>query len=120
MAIWEDISKNVKTAASAAVSKTEELGNIAKLKLAVSKSKSKLEKCYAKIGRLYYDFHKNGRDTSDELAALLSEADSIRADVKKLTDKLADLQKSAPCPQCAYRVPAEFGFCPKCGAKIEK
>ena len=120
MAIWEDISKNVKNAASAAVSKTEELTGIAKLKLAVSKSKSQLEKCYAKIGRLYYDFHKNGRDTSDELAALLSEADSIRADVKRLSEKLAELQKAAPCQNCNYRVPAEFGFCPKCGAKIER
>ena len=120
MAIWEDISKNVKGAASVAVSKTEELTNIAKLKLSVAKSKNKLEKCYAKIGKLYYDFHKNGRDTSDELAALLTEADSIRADVKLLNEKLAELQKSAPCPQCAYRVPAEFGFCPKCGAKITR
>ena len=77
MAIWEDISKNVKGAASVAVSKTEELTNIAKLKLSVAKSKNKLEKCYAKIGKLYYDFHKNGRDTSDELAALLTGASAI-------------------------------------------
>ncbi len=120
MAIWEDISKNVKDAASVAVSKTEELTGIAKLKLAVSKSKNKLEKCYAKIGKLYYDFHKNGRDTSDELAALLSEADTIRAEVKRLTEKLSELQKATPCPQCAFRVPADFKFCPKCGTEIEK
>lgn len=120
MAIWDDISKNVKDAAAVCVNKTEEFTNIAKLKLAVTKTKGKLEKCYAKIGKLYYDFHKTGRDTSDELAAMLTEADDIRADVKRLSRELAVLQKAEPCKNCGVHVPAEYKFCPKCGSEMER
>lgn len=118
MALWDDITKNFKDVAALTMKKTEDLTNVAKLKLAIHSEESKLDKCYAEIGSLYYDFQRKDNDHAAEIAALLLEADELNTKVDALKKELAALQNSVICKECGAKVAVEYDFCPSCGKKI--
>lgn len=119
MALWDDITKNVREAASLTMKKTEELTNVAKLKLALHSEEGKLDKCYAEIGSLYYDFQRKDNDHAAEIAALLLEADELNTKLEALKKELAALQNSVLCQSCGAKVAVEFDYCPTCGKKVK-
>ena len=120
MEIFDDISKGIRDAASYTVGRAEEFGETARIKLALHSEAAKLEKAFAKLGALYYSFHKTGVDNADKIAAVLSEVDEIKLKQKMLKEKLAEVQKAVVCSACGVKTPGENKFCPNCGAKLEK
>ncbi len=119
MALWDDIAKSAKDAASYTVKKTEELTSIAKIKMSIRSEENNLEKCFSQIGSLYYAYQRQGEDHTSEIAALLVEADQVQEKIKCLRDSLAKLQKSVICPGCKAQVTTEYDFCPLCGKKLK-
>ena len=117
MAFWDELTKGAKDAAAFTMKKTEELTNLAKLKVAIHTEESKLDKCYSEIGELYYDFQRNEEDHAAEIAALLLEADELNAKLGELKAQLAALQNDVICSKCSAQIPMEATFCPVCGNK---
>ncbi len=120
MEIFDDITKGIRDAASYTVGRAEELGETARIKLALHSEGTKLEKAFAKLGALYYSFHKTGKDNADKMAVILAEIDEIKLKQKMLSEKLADIQKAVACSACGAKTPGDNKFCPNCGAKLEK
>ena len=85
MAFWDEITKGSKDAAAFTMKKTEEITNLAKVKLAIHSEESKLDKCYSEIGELYYDFQRKEQDHATEIAALLLEADELNTKIDALS-----------------------------------
>ena len=94
MAFWDEITKGAKDAAAFTMKKTEEITNLAKVKLAIHSEESKLDKCYSEIGELYYDFQRKEQDHATEIAALLLEADELKK--PHLCDKCGECIKACP------------------------
>ena len=121
MALWEEITKGAKDAASYTVKKTGELTALAKLKTALRGEESKLEKCFEDMGELYYSKVKNAdADSGTELGELVCAADEIKEQIAELKTEIAKLQGTALCAKCGAAFNGEFAFCPKCGAKKEE
>ncbi len=117
MAFWDEITKGAKDAAAFTMKKTEEITNLAKIKLAIHSEEAKLEKCYSEIGQLYYDFQRKEEDHAAEIAALLLEADELITKLDALKAQLAALQNDVICQKCGTQIPVEATFCPVCGSK---
>ena len=120
MAFWDELTKSAKEAAAFTKKKTEELTNLAKLKLALHGECSKLEKCYSEIGEHYYNFQRKEEDHAAEIAALLLEADDLNEKIAALKAQLASLQNDVICKQCGEQSPVEASFCPICGQKQDE
>ncbi|MBO5196788.1 MAG: zinc ribbon domain-containing protein [Clostridia bacterium] len=120
MAFWDEITKGAKDAAAFTMKKTEEITNLAKVKLALHSEESKLDKCYSEIGELYYDFQRKEVEHAAEIAALLLEADELNTKVDALKAQLAALQNDVICKDCGAQIPVEATFCPICGKKQDE
>lgn len=118
MAFWDDIQKKLSDAAAFTVQKTGELTDVAKLKYKVKVTESKLEKCYAEIGKLIYDAKKNGVDHEFEVTTLIMQADKMKDDLDTLSTELAKIRNTDVCESCGAEVSKECTFCPVCGAKF--
>lgn len=117
MAFWDDLTKGAKDAANYTVKKTEELTNIAKLKIALRDEESKLDDCFEDIGELYYLAEKNGADNAEAIAELIKNADDIKAKIAELKAELAGIQGNVVCEMCGAAFNPDYRFCPKCGAE---
>ena len=116
MAFWEDLTKGAKDAANYTVKKTEELTNIAKLKISLKGEESKLDDCFEDIGELYYLADRNGDDNAEAIVQLMKNADEIKAKIAELKANLADIQGDTVCSACGASYDSEFEYCPKSGA----
>ena len=120
MSVIDGIAKGASDAVSYASKKTAELTALAKLKLSLQSEKGKLSDCYTEIGKLYYDFIKDGNDPSAEIATYITAVDNSKAKIAEIRAKIAELQDKVICPNCSAKVPKNFAFCPSCGKAMEK
>lgn len=120
MSVIDDIAKGASGAVSYASKKTGELTALAKLKFSLQAEKGRLSDCYTEIGKLYYQFIKDGEDPSAEIATYVTAVDTSKAKIAELRAKIAELQDNVICPNCDTKVPKNFAFCPSCGKKMEK
>lgn len=120
MAFWEDLQKGVTEAASYTAKKTSELTGIAKMKFNLHSEELKLEKCFTKIGSLFYTSEREGVDNTAEIAALIMQADKIKASVNSYREQLSKLRNSSICPGCGAEIAEDSVFCHVCGLKQEK
>lgn len=120
MSVIDEIAKGASDAVSYASKKTGELTTLAKLKLSLQAEKGRLADCYTEIGKLYYDYIKDGEDPSAEIATYVTAVDRSKAKIIELRTKIAELQDNVLCPNCQMKVPKNFAYCPSCGEKMGK
>lgn len=118
MAFFDDLQKSVTDAAYYTAKKTGELTGIARVKFNIKAEEVRLKSTYAKIGSLFYSAEREGLDHTEEIAALITQADKINGDISAYREKLAELRKSRTCSECGGRISKSASFCPSCGAKI--
>lgn len=120
MAIWDDIQKGVAGAAAYTAKKTAEITDMAKLKYAIHTCEQKLDKCFAEIGRLFYDSQKEGTDHATEIATLIMQVEKLKGDLEISNAELMQKRKSVTCPICGAEIAKECIFCPVCGKKVDE
>lgn len=120
MAFWNDIQKGVTGAASFTAKKTTELTGIAKIKYTIHVCEQKLDKCFAEIGRLYYETQKEGADNAHEIETLIMQIDKLTSDLAFKNAELMKARKSVTCTSCGAEVAKECIFCPVCGKRMDE
>ncbi len=120
MSVFNEIKRNVSSAASAASKKTNELTGIAKLMMNIKTSEAKLSECYEEIGRLFYTAERNGEDYTSEIAAHIMHADKIKANIAKYKEEIARLKKIIICDTCGAELNENSVYCSQCGTKLVK
>jgi len=120
MSVFNEIKRNVTSAASAASKKTNELTGIAKLSMNIKVEQGKLNNCYEEIGRLFYTAERSGEDHTSDIAAHIMQADKIKANIAKYQAEIAKLKKIIICDNCGAELADTCVFCSTCGTKLEK
>ena len=107
MSFFNNLKKNLNTAANYTVQKTGEVTETAKIRLDIRSQNVRLSKCFENIGRVYYkNMKESGEAVSAELDAYILEADGIKAEIAVLRRDLAKAQGCVICPACAVISPS--------------
>lgn len=94
--------------------KAKQVSDVTKTQMDIKKAKDALAEKYIVLGKLYFEEHKD--DSVEEVQSVAA----AKQQIEILEKQLAVLKGEIKCPVCGAMVPAEYDFCPKCGAKIEK
>lgn len=121
MSFFNNLKKNLNTAANYTVQKTGEVTEAAKIRLDIRTQNVRLAKCFENIGQLYYkNVKENGEAVSAELEAYILEADGIKAEIAILRRDLAKAQGCVICSACGAQISNKSVYCPLCGIKLEE
>ena len=116
--MMEELFGKAKKVANAAGKKTGELVEISKLKLSAMQVNTDIKALYEKLGSAVYSINKAHYENSELLESLIEEIDEKRAELKKINDKIAVLQKAKECPCGQTKNPQTAFYCQKCGSKL--
>lgn len=116
--MMEELFGKARKVANAAGKKTGELVEISKLKLSAMQVNTDIKALYEKLGSAVYSMNKAHYENSELLESLTEEIDEKRAELKKINDKIATLQKAKECPCCQTKNPQTAFYCQKCGSKL--
>ncbi len=106
--------------------KANEMANVAKIKMDISKFNGNINTRYQKLGELVYKSEKEGFDATVEKALFVSEIENFFEEIVKLNAQLAELNAEKEVvvqtyeePQQQEFVPVEGKICPSCGKSNE-
>jgi len=88
MANWEEIRATAKQAANKAVKKTEELAEMASLRIRFKSLEAKRDEQYRLLGKLTYRQLKTGESQAERIAPVIEELDTVRAKLRALTEEI--------------------------------
>ncbi len=114
----EQVKDTVIKTANAAYGKSEQLVDIAKVKLSIVNAESDVKKLYTELGAVLYEKYKASEAVPEEFSELCMKIDSKQAEISEARGKLAALKNAAICKNCGKEVPENSAFCPSCGNKV--
>ena len=120
MSFFDNLKKNINTAANYTVQKTGEMTEAAKIRLDIRTQNLRLAKCFENIGQLYYkSIKEEGEIPAAEMDAYMLEADGIKLEISILRRELAKAQGCVICSACGAQISNKSVYCPLCGIKLE-
>lgn len=93
--------------------KAKELSDATKIQIDIRKNEDILTEEFAKIGKKYYEEHKDSDPTEFQTIA------ATERQIAHLKQQLRDIRGTKVCPACGAENDDDAGFCKKCGAKLE-
>ena len=118
MAWFDQVKDTVKKTAGAAYDKSEQLVDIAKLKLALVSAENETEKLYKELGILCYENSK-GTEPVGSADEIIEKIDAKYAEISEIKNNIAKTKKLKLCSKCSKEVAPESTFCQYCGEKFE-
>ena len=119
MGFFDDALNKTKEVLDVAYKKTEEVVTTEKQKFDVSALKSKREKDFAALGKIYYEQIKDAEDLSEEISVLVSAIKEKSAEIDRLYTEIHNAKNKLICPNCSAAIEKNSVFCSSCGAKLE-
>ena len=107
MANWEEIRIATKKAATKAVKKTEELADMAALRIRLRTLEAKRDDRYRALGKLTYRQLKTGESQAEKIAPIIDELDAVRAKLLTLAEEI----EAAKAASAARKESAEATCC---------
>ena len=90
MANWENIKSGVTRVASTTVKKTGELAGNASMHMKLARLMSKRDEMFEKLGKLTYVQLKTNESRAEEIAAIISQIDSLGVQIVKQKAKIEE------------------------------
>lgn len=117
-----DLLDKIKKGTKVIAEKSEELVEVAKIKMSIGKTETELVKRQTELGVLVYNLYTEGKANIPEVAGLCGEIDQLMREIDNLNLQLNELQavdkEKKHCPNCSSENQQGAKFCAKCGAKI--
>ena len=88
MAKWDEIRSSVSRAASSTVKKSEEIANTATMHVKLARLMSQRDEQFEKLGKLTYRQLKTDESFAEEIAAVISQIDTLGSQIIKQKAKI--------------------------------
>ena len=92
MANWDDIRTGVTRAANTTIKKTGELAENASMHVKLARLMSKRDEMFEKLGKLTYTQLKTDDSRAEEIAAVISQIDSLGVQIVKQKAKIENVK----------------------------
>lgn len=119
MGFFEDAISKTKEVFNVACQKTGEIVTTEKQKFSVTSLKSKREKDFADLGRIYFDMVKDADDIDDETRNLVDAIIEKNEEIARLNDDIQNTKNKLICPYCGANIDMKSSFCNICGKKLD-
>ncbi len=119
MGFFDDALNKTKEVLNVAYKKTDEVVTIEKQKFAIASLKSKREKDYADLGRIYYEIIKESTDIDDNTRNLVDAISEKNEEIARLNEDIQNIRNKRVCPHCNASIDINSAFCNNCGAKLD-
>lgn len=116
MAFFDILGKTVTEAGQKTIAKTKELADTTRLNSMISDEEKLNETRFCKIGKLYFELHKE--DFEDSFAELMNSVIESNKRIKEFKKNIEDIKGTIKCPSCGGSVPRNAAFCSCCGADM--
>ncbi len=93
MANWEKVRENVKCAANKAIQTTEEIADMASMKIKLKSLESKRDKKYTELGRLTYRQIKTEESMAGKISPIIEALDELREQIRLQTEAIEQAKK---------------------------
>lgn len=117
MTFFEELGKTIADKSKVVVDKAKDMTEVIQLKSQISSERSIIEETYARIGRAYFDAHKN--QTEDPYMDEFNQIKSRMKKIEALEEMVSKLEGTRVCAECGAKVDRNSIFCGKCGARLE-
>ena len=118
MDTFDSTVQKAKEVFDTAVKKTGNFVSVSKRKIELSTLYGKLEKAYAKLGKIQYNKIKNEETDDVKTSSVIVEIKHILNDIKNLKEEIDKAEGKIECPKCGKNAPANSSFCNYCGADL--
>ncbi len=118
MGFFEDALNKTKEVVDVAYKKTGEVVNVEKLKFNAASLKTKREKDYAELGKIYFELVKDNTDLDDNTRNLVDAIAEKNDEIIRLNQDIQSFKNKKLCPNCNTSIEANSTFCKNCGEKL--
>ena len=118
MGFLDDAINKTKEVFDVACQKTSEVVSVEKQKYNISALKSKREKDYADLGKIYFEQIKDSTDLSDEVRNLVDAIAEKNDEIARLNEDIQNTKNKRVCPSCNANIDINSVYCNNCGAKL--
>lgn len=120
MEFFDDALNKTKEVFEAVSQKTSEVVTTEKQRFDVASLKSKRQKDYAALGKIYYKMILDNGEAPED-AKVIAEAITAKSnEIDRLNKEIQNAKNRRICPACGASVDKKSVFCNICGAKLEK
>lgn len=95
-----------------------EVVSVEKQKFGIASLKSKREKDYAELGKIYYELLKDSSDLNDEVRNLIDAITEKTEEIARLYEDIKAIKNKAICPNCNAKIDTNSVYCNSCGIKV--
>ncbi|MBO4847757.1 MAG: zinc ribbon domain-containing protein [Clostridia bacterium] len=118
MAFFDELGKKISNAGQAAIQKTQDLANIAKLNGSITDEEKRINNSYLEIGKLYASLHEG--DFEADFEPMISAIKDAQGKIANFKKQIQEIKGLVECPNCGAEVSANVAFCSACGTPIPK
>lgn len=119
MGFLDDAINKTKEVFDVACKKTDEVVTVEKQKFNIASLKSKLEKDYADLGKIYYKLVKDSTELDDETRNLVDAILEKNEEIVRLNEDIQNIKNKRVCPECNANIDIKSAYCNSCGAKLD-
>ena len=104
--------------ARAAGKKAGQMVDVAKLNVKLFDLNGEYNDLLRQLGQVMFDTHRGQAADSEQVTALLAQADEIAEKAAELKGRISDLKQAQTCPSCGEPCGRGDKFCRVCGGKL--
>lgn len=119
MGFLEDAFNKTKEVFDIACKKTDEVVTTEKQKFNIASLKSKREKDFADLGRLYFEIVKDSTDIDDNTRNLVDAIIEKNDEIARLNEDIQNIKNKRICPYCNANIDINSTYCNTCGKKLD-
>lgn len=119
MGFLDNAISKTKEVFDVACKKTDEVVTIEKQKFNIASLKSKREKDYADLGKIYYELVKDSTDLSDDARNLVDAISEKNEEIARLNEDIQSIKNKRVCPKCNANIDMNSTYCNNCGEKLD-
>lgn len=116
MAFFDEIGKKLSQTGQAAVQKTKQMADVAKLNSDISDEEKNVTNIYYQIGQLYVSLHNDNPEPDFEV--LIEQLNESQIQIKNLKQQIQDIKGVKRCTTCGAEIPNNATFCSSCGTAV--
>lgn len=119
MGFLEDAISKTKEVLDVACKKTDEVVTVEKQKFNIASLKSKREKDYADLGRIYFELVKNETELEDNTRNIVDAIIEKNEEIARLNEDIQSIKNKRVCSYCGASVDMNSIYCNSCGKKLD-